>query len=105
MTTGIKLDKIYIPSEKIVSRVIDTNLIIVPIEGNNGCVDLDESLYALEDIGKDIWERLNQKITVEKLCADLILTYEAPLETITKDVIELLNDLLEKRLIVEYEQQ
>ena len=98
----IKINKIYIPSEKIISRLIDDTLIIVPIETDLGCVDFDESLYSLEDIGKDIWERLRHKITVEKLCSDLTDKYNASLEIITKDVLDLLADLLEKGLISEY---
>lgn len=98
----IKLNKIYIPSKKVISRLIDETLIIVPIETGVGCVDFDESLYSLEDIGKDIWERLNQKSTVEKLCSDLTSKYNASLETITNDVVDLLEDLLEKDLIIEY---
>ena len=98
----IKLDKIYIPSEKIISRLIDDTLIIVPVETGTGSVDFDESLYSLEDIGREIWEKLGSKITVEKLCSDLTDKYNASLETILKDVIDLLKDLLEKGLIIEY---
>jgi len=98
----IKPEKIYIPSDKIIARFIDETLIIVPVETDTGTVDFDESLYSLEDTGREIWDRLGAKITVEKLCAELAEKYNAPLGTITLDVIELLEELLNKGLIVDY---
>ncbi len=99
----IKPEKIYVPSNKIISRMIDDTLIIVPVESGTGAVDFDESLYSLENTGREIWDRLDGKISVEKLCAELAEQYNAPLGTITLDVIELLEELMEKGLIVEYD--
>ncbi|MDA3917428.1 MAG: PqqD family protein [Deltaproteobacteria bacterium] len=99
----IELNKIYIPSKKIVSRLIDDTLIIVPVETGTGSVDFDESLYSLEETGKKIWEKLNSHITIQQLCSDLANEYNASKETITKDVTDLMQDLLKKGLIVEYQ--
>jgi len=94
----ISLNHIYIPSKKVISRLIEDDLIIVPVESDT--IDFDHSLYSLKDIGKEIWGQLNKKNTIKKLCHDLSLEYNASIEIIQKDVMELLTDLLDKGLIV-----
>lgn len=101
MNIKIDLTKIYLPSDKIVAREIDNDLIIVPVEVGNGMVDFDESLYSLEGIGREIWERLKKRESVEGLCAGLAKEYDAPLDIIIKDVTDLLGELLAKGLVVE----
>jgi hypothetical protein len=101
MSVKIDLNKIYIPSEKIIARHIEDDLIIVPVEAGTGTVDFDESLYSLEGTGREIWENLKTKTNVEIICSQLADEYDAPLDTIIKDVTELLTELLIKGLIVE----
>lgn len=101
MTEKINLNKIYVPSGKIIARQIEDDLIIVPIEVGTGVVDFDDCLYSLEGTGREIWEKLKDKIILKTLCSDLAEEYDAPQDTIIKDVIELLEDLLAKGLIVE----
>ncbi len=101
MTEKIHLNKIYVPSEKIIARQIEDDLIIVPVEAGNGTVDFDESLYSLEGTGREIWEKLKNKDTVKDLCVGLAAEYDASIDTITRDVSDLLSDLLTKGLIVE----
>lgn len=92
------LNNIYVPSEKVVSRLIEGDLIIVPVESDT--VDFDHSLYSLKDIGKKIWERVNKKITVKELCHELSLEYDTSIDVIQQDVVAFLKDLLERNLIV-----
>ncbi|MDA3790347.1 MAG: PqqD family protein [Desulfobacula sp.] len=96
----ISLKNIYLPSEKVISRIIEDDLIIVPVESDT--IDFDHSLYSLKDTGKENWERLNEKITLATLCQDLSQEYNTPMESIQKDVIELMEDLLEKGLVVKF---
>lgn len=95
--TTIHLEQIYIPSKKIVTRIIEDDFIIVPIESDT--IDFDHSLYSLTRTGREIWQSLNRHTTIEKICSDLVEKYDAPFETISKDVLELLKELLDKRLI------
>lgn len=97
----IKINKIYIPSDKVISRSIDKTLIIIPVEMNSNSIDFNEALYSLESIGIEIWNRLSDKIPVKTLCLELEKKYNASLETITNDVLELLTDLADKGLIIE----
>ena len=95
--TNINLDQIYVPSDSIVSRYIENELIIVPIDSDT--IDLEHSLYSLNKIGIQIWKRLDPSTTIDQICLDLAEKFEAPLETIQNDVLELIDDLLEKNLI------
>lgn len=97
------LNKIYVPSDSIVTRIIEDDIIIVPIDSDT--VDFNHSLYSLTKTGVVIWGKLNSSVTVEQICLDLSKKYDAPLTTIQKDVFELLQDLLEKNLIVEYKNE
>lgn len=101
MQKKIYLNRVYIHSEKIVARLIEDELIIVPVEAGTFDAEFDYSLYSLKGIGRIIWEMLDKKITVQKLCSDLALEYNATNEIIKKDVIELLSDLLAKNIIAE----
>lgn len=97
----IELNKIYIPSEKVVARQIEDELIIVPIESDTFNAEFDYALYSLKDTGKDIWKKLDKKMTIEKLCSDLADEYDAPVDIITKDALDLLGELFTKGLIIE----
>ena len=94
----LSVDQVYIPSDKIITRLIENELIIVPIEADT--VDFDHSLYSLTNTGRQVWQRLNRDTTVDMLCTDLCATYDASYETIVHDVLELLAELLERRLII-----
>ncbi len=97
----IDLNKTYVPSEKIVARNIEDELIIVPIESGTFNTEAEDSLYSLKGTGKSVWEKLDNQTSVKKLCSDLASIYNAPVATIEKDVKDLLNELLAKGIIIE----
>ena len=103
MAEQIDLTKIYVPSDKIIARQIEDNIILVPFEVGTGTVGFDESLYSLEGTGKEIWEKLSEKLSVKSLCDQLSDNYDESVDIIVKDVIELLSDLFARGLIVESE--
>ena len=55
----IKLDLIYVPSEDVVARIIEDEIIIVPLVAGIG--DADEELYTMNETGRAIWQRLDGK--------------------------------------------
>jgi hypothetical protein len=55
--------------------------------------------YSLDDIGSEIWRRLEQPVSVATLCQSLTAKYHAEAATVTADVLTLLNKLLEHDLI------
>ena len=57
------------------------------------------SYFNLDSIGTDIWQRLEQPVSVSDLCAQLGREYDADAGTIARDVLALLNQLAAKGLI------
>ena len=98
MTASPDLDGVYVPSQNIVARKIEGELIIVPLVAGMG--DLEDELFSLNDTGKDIWEKLDGQRSLGQVVAELADEYTAEKEVIEKDVVGLLAELI-KRGIVE----
>jgi hypothetical protein len=61
----------------------------------------DGSYYALNEVGNRIWELCDGTLRVAQLVCILAKEYNAPAEIIETDILELLEDLRSKNLIVE----
>jgi len=97
--TRAYLDKLYVPSEEIVAREIEGELIIVPLVSGIGGVEDD--LLSLNETGKAIWNRLDGKNDLKKVIETLSEEFEAPAGEIEKDVLGLVEELLKRRMLVE----
>lgn len=97
--TEITIDKVYVPSEDIVARVIEGELIIVPLVAGIG--DMDDELFTLNETGKAIWENFNGKTKLKAIIEKLSNEYNAPPELIQIDVFGLVKELVERRMLVE----
>lgn len=97
MEAKVSLDAIYMPSEDVVAREIEGELIIVPI--TSGIGDLEDEIYTLNESGKAIWNKLDGKRSLKDVVRDLSLDFEG--EDIEKDVIGLAEELLKRRMVVE----
>jgi hypothetical protein len=95
---NISRDAVYRPSDDLVVREIDGQLIIVPIA--TGIGDLEDELYALNDTARVVWAKLDGKHTVGAVVDELAGEYTAPLEEIDADVAGLLEELLKRRMVV-----
>lgn len=91
-------ESICIPSDDVVSREIEGELIIVPIASGIG--DMEDELYTLNETGRAIWQRLDGRRTLRDVAADLAEDYTAPLEQITCDVIGLAGELAKRKILV-----
>jgi hypothetical protein len=92
-------DKLYVPSEEIVAREIEGELIIVPLVSGIGGVEDD--LLSLNETGKALWNRLDGKNDLKKVIETLSEEFEAPAGEIEKDVLGLVEELLKRRMLVE----
>lgn len=95
----IKLDTIYCPSEDVVARDIEGELIIVPLAAGIG--DMEDELYTLNETGRAIWERLDGQNSLAQVIAALAQEYEAPPGLIEQDVLGLVEELARRRMLVE----
>lgn len=57
------------------------------------------SYGGLDDIGSDIWQRLEKPLFVAELCDALASDYDAPRSAIEKDVLFFLGALQQKQMI------
>jgi hypothetical protein len=63
----------------------------------------DGNYYSLNEVGGRIWELCDGRHTVAQIVEILASEYEAPAATLTKDAVELLEELRSARLIAEVE--
>ena len=94
----IDVNSIYIPSENIVSREIEDTIIIIPL--SSGVGDMEDELYTLNETGKAIWKWLDGNKTVKALSQELATSFEATVETIEEDVTGLLQELLNRKMVI-----
>jgi hypothetical protein len=92
------LDAVYAPSENIVARTIEGELIIVPLAAGIG--DLEDELFTLNETGKAIWDRLDGKKTLRDVLKELLSEFEASEGEIEQDLIGLVTELVRRRILV-----
>lgn len=97
MTT--QMDTVYAPSDDVVAREIEGELIIVPLVAGIG--DLEDELYTLNETGKTIWNQLDGKRTLRDIIVTLERDYDAQPGVITSDVLGLVEELFRRRMLVE----
>jgi hypothetical protein len=94
----INLNKVYVPSDDIVAREIEGELIIVPLVAGIG--DMEDELFSLNDTGKDIWRRLDGKATLAGVAKALANEYSAQPDEIENDVVGLVGELVRRKMLV-----
>jgi len=99
MEIKAELDTIYAPSEDIVARNIEGELIIVPLVAGIG--DMEDELYTMNETGKAIWDRLDGKKKLKDVLGELFVEFEAPEEEIEQDLIGLVKELVRRKILVE----
>ena len=90
---------IYVPSDDIVVREIEGDLIIVPLVSGIG--DMEDDLFTLNETGRAIWNKLNGKNSLKDVVSELSLEFEDPQTDMGEDVIGFVEELLKRRIIVE----
>jgi hypothetical protein len=98
MDTKIGLDGIYTPSEDVVARVIEGELIIVPLVAGIG--DMDDELFTLNETGKAIWSCLDGQRTLRSVAEELATQFRATPGEIEKDVLWLMTELARRKMVV-----
>jgi hypothetical protein len=99
MDSAVRLGAAYVPSQDVVARDIEGELIIVPLAAGIG--DMEDELFTLNDTGRAIWDRLDGHKTLNDVIAELCTEFEAPTEQISQDVSGFTAELLKRRMLVE----
>ncbi len=99
MGEEVRIDGVYKPSEDIVVREIEGELIIVPL--TSGIGDLEDELFTLNETGRAIWSRLDGRASLGDIARSLASEYEGDPKTMAEDVSGLAGELLRRRMIVD----
>ena len=95
----LNMDAVYIPSEDIVARKIEGELIIIPLVAGIG--DMEDELYTLNETGVVIWDHLDGVNTLQQVVEKLVQVYDAQYNEIQADIVGLVKELLRRRMLVE----
>jgi hypothetical protein len=98
METKVSLDFAYAPSEDVVARDIEGELIIVPLASGIG--DMEDELYTLNETGRAIWGRLDGRKNLREVAEALNTEFQAPPGEIERDVVGLVGELFKRRMVV-----
>lgn len=95
----IKLESIYASSEDVVVRDIHGETVIVPI--TSSVVDTEGAIFTLNETGKAIFNKLDGKRKLMAVINQLTEEYEVSFEKARDNTVGLVEQLLEKKIIVE----
>jgi hypothetical protein len=99
MAAKVIPDSIYVPSEGVVAREIEGEMIIVPLIAGIG--DADDELFTLNDTGKAIWKQLDGQRSLKNIVENLSAEFESQPGEIERDVTGLVEELLKRKMLVE----
>ncbi len=97
MTTQVTMETVCIPSEDVVAREIEGDMIIVPLVAGIG--DADDELYTLNETGKAIWKKLDGVISLGQIAKELEKEFSAPADEIQKDVLGFATEMVTRRIL------
>ena len=98
MAHPIGLESAYGPSDDVVVREIEGELIIVPLVAGVG--DLEDELFTLNETGRAIWQKLDGRRTLRTVVGELAEEFDAPAGAIEQDVLGLLEELERRKIVV-----
>jgi hypothetical protein len=88
----MELDSVYARNDRVVSRRIVDELILVPIRQS---VAEMETLYTLNEVGARVYELIDGKRPVREIVETIVTEFEVAFETAESDVSEFIGQLLQ----------
>ena len=88
----LKLDSAIVRNEKVPYRIIEEEAILVNIERGN--------VVQLNEVAAFIWDKLNNKKKISEVVDYVCDSFEVEKGKAQKDVLEFLNELFKRRLIM-----
>jgi len=98
VATPLNLDAVCAPSENVVARLIEGEILIVPL--TSGIGDAEDELYTLNETGQAIWQRLDGKRTLQEVAALLAGEFQAAPEELEKDVLGFAGELTRRGILL-----
>ncbi len=91
------LKAVYAPSENVVAREIEGEIIIVPLVAGMG--DTDDELFTLNETGRAIWRKLDGERSLRQVIDELSTEYEAAEGEIEAGVIGIIEELSKRKMV------
>lgn len=95
--TNPQLNTIYRKSDDVVAREIEGELIIIPLVGGIG--NMENELYALDETGREIWKLIDGQKSIHQIIDELEALYESDREIIERDVLGLIKEISDRKII------
>ena len=97
MEIQLTLDSVCAPSEDVVAREIEGDMIIVPLVSGIG--DADDELYTLNESGKAIWKQLDGVKTLSQVSEALKDLFSSEETDIEKDVLGFASEMVKRGML------
>jgi hypothetical protein len=97
MEAKVTLETVCVPSEDIVAREIEGDMIIVPLVAGIGSAD--DELYTLNDTAKAIWRELDGDKTLAQAAEVLAQDFSSPAGEIAKDVLGFAAEMVSRGIL------
>jgi hypothetical protein len=92
-------NEMILDPEQLVKRSSD--IIASEVDGEVVMMSVDKGMYfGLDSTGRDIWNKLEQPKSINKICDELQREYNAEAEVLKSDVLAFVKELLENGIIV-----
>lgn len=98
MHQKITIDEVFSPSDDVVAREIEGEIILIPLA--KGIGDSEGELYTLNGTGKAIWDRLDGQRSLRDVIRELSAEFQADEGQIGADVVGLLGELVRRKMVV-----
>ena len=99
MTTKVSLDAAYVPSDDVVAREIEGEIIIVPLVAGIG--DMEDELYTLNETGRAVWTKLDSEKRLRDVVDELSEEFDDPDGAVEEHVLGFVEELLKRRMLTE----
>jgi hypothetical protein len=94
----LDLHSICMPSQGVVAREIEGEIVIVPV--TSGIGETDDELYTLNETGQAIWQKLDGRRTLKDVAESLMSEFTSPLGDLEADVLGFASELTQRGILV-----
>lgn len=89
------------PSQVLTAKMlVPDHILFQEVAGNAALLNLDtETYFGLDDVGTRMWQAMEASATIGEAARALSEVYDAPLETLQQDIVQLVLDLQKNGLV------
>lgn len=92
------LEKVFMKSPNVISRVVADEAILVPISGD--IADM-QHIFALNEVGECIWANIDGKTALSQVVDIVVREFDIEEDVAKPDCLEFVSGLLASQLIIE----